>query len=68
MVYLLIGGFMAQAALQADPSEAGGLDEALGTIQSQPYGPWLLALVAVGLVMYGVYCGLNAAYREYRGQ
>lgn len=67
VVYLIVGGFLVQAALQADPDEAGGLDQALGTIQQQPYGPWLLGLVAIGLVLYGAYCWLNAAYRRYEG-
>ena len=68
VVFVLTGTFLARAALQADPDEAGGLDQALGTLQGQPAGPWLLALVAIGLVMYGVYCWINAAYRRYDGQ
>ena len=68
VVYLLVGGFMAQAALRSDADEAGGLDQALGTLQQQSYGPWLLGLVALGLIMYGVYCWVNAAYRRYEGQ
>ena len=68
VVYLLIGGFMAQAALRSDADEAGGLDQALAALQQQSYGPWLLALVAVGFVMYGIYCWVNAAYRRYEGQ
>ncbi len=67
-VYLLTGTFMGQAAWRADADQAGGLDQALGTLQRQPYGPWLLALVAVGFVMYGAYCWVNAAYRQYEGQ
>lgn len=67
VVYLILGGFLLQAALQADADEAGGLDEALTTLQQQPYGPWLLGVVAVGLVLYGVYCWVNAAYRRYEG-
>lgn len=67
VVYLILGGFLVQAALQADADEAGGLDEALTTLQQQPYGPWLLGLVAVGLILYGVYCWVNAAYRRYEG-
>lgn len=67
VVYVIIAGFLGQAALRANPDEAGGLDQALGTLQRQPFGPWLLGLVAVGLVMYGVYCWVNAAYRRYEG-
>ena len=68
VVYLIVGGFMAQAALRSNAAEAGGLDQALGTLQRQPAGPWLLGAVAVGLVLYGVYCWVNAAYRRYEGQ
>lgn len=68
VVLLLVGVFLGQAALQRDPDEAGGLDQALATLQQQSYGTWLLGLVAFGLVMYGVYCWLNAAYRRYAGQ
>ena len=45
----LIGAFLLQAALQANPNEARGLDGALKALAQQPYGPWLLSLVAVGL-------------------
>jgi hypothetical protein len=68
VVYVLTGVFMAQAALRADADEAGGLDQALGTLQQQSYGPWLLGLVAIGFVMYGVYCWVNMRYRRYEGQ
>jgi len=68
VVYLLAGGFMSLAALHANSEEAGGLDQALGTLQRQPAGPWLLGAVALGLILYGVYCGVNAAYRRYEGQ
>lgn len=67
VVYLILGGFLIRAARQSDPDEAGGLDQALTTLQQQPYGPWLLGVVAVGLVLYGGYCWVNAAYRRYEG-
>ena len=67
VVYLIVGGFLGQAALRADSDEAGGLDQALGTLQRQPFGPWLLGLVAIGLILYGVYCWVNAFYRRYEG-
>jgi hypothetical protein len=64
VVFLLTGTFFLQAAIQADPGEAGGLGEALETLASQPFGPWLLGLVALGLVAYAVYQGLEARYRR----
>ena len=64
VVYVLIGGFFGIAALQADASEAGGLQQALTTLENQPYGPWLLGLVALGLGAYGVYALCLARYRR----
>ncbi|MBI1298558.1 DUF1206 domain-containing protein [bacterium] len=64
VVYALIGGFLIQAAITADPQEAGGLGEALQTLAQQPYGPWLLGLVALGLMLYGVYSLVLARYRR----
>jgi hypothetical protein len=60
----IIGGFLIQAAVQADASEAKGLGGALQMLAEQPYGPWLLAVVALGLVAYGVYCFSQARYRR----
>ncbi len=64
VVFLLVGTFFLQAALQADPGEAGGLGEALEALASQPFGPYLLGLVALGLVAYAVYQLLEARYRR----
>ncbi len=64
IVFALVGVFFGQAALQADASEARGLDGALSTLQSQPYGPYLLGGVALGFVLYGVYMVVEARYRD----
>ncbi len=64
VVFGLVGGFVLYAALSADPSEARGLGGALDTLAAQPFGPWLLGAVALGLAAYGVYCWINARYRE----
>ena len=67
VVYVLVAGFLGQAALRSDADQAGGLDQALSSLQRQPFGPWLLGIVAIGLIMYGVYCWINSAYRRYEG-
>lgn len=64
VVYALVGVFLLRAALDYDPQEAGGLGEALRSLGRQPYGPWLLGVVAVGLVAYGVFSALEARYRR----
>jgi uncharacterized membrane protein len=53
-----------QAAWQADPNEAKGLGSALQEIIQQPFGPWLLAAVAIGLIAYGVFMGFMGRYRK----
>ncbi|MCJ8280143.1 MAG: DUF1206 domain-containing protein [Rivularia sp. ALOHA_DT_140] len=55
IVFFLIGWFVTEAAYMARASQVGGLDEVLETLAAQPYGPWLLAFVALGLMAYGLY-------------
>ncbi|NMG09716.1 DUF1206 domain-containing protein [Brasilonema sp. UFV-L1] len=64
IVFCIIGWFLIQAATLSDASQAGGLAEALQTLAKQPLGPWLLGIVALGLVAYGVYMVIQARYRQ----
>lgn len=62
VVYGLVGLFIVRAAVQFDPQEAVGLDGALQSLASQPAGPWLLGLTALGLFAFGVYTVVRARY------
>ena len=62
LVFIVIGVFLAQGALQSDPDEARGLG-ALSTLAAQPFGPYLLGLVACGLVAFGLFMFVVARYR-----
>ncbi|WP_029030112.1 DUF1206 domain-containing protein [Salinarimonas rosea] len=64
IVFLIIGGFLVVAAWQAQSSEARGLGGALRTLQEQPYGWILLALVAAGLFAFGAFGVVQAVYRR----
>ncbi|MFL6195395.1 MAG: DUF1206 domain-containing protein [Thermoanaerobaculia bacterium] len=64
VVFLISGWFLIQAARRFDPSEATGLGGALEALARQPYGAWLLGLVALGLVAFGAYSILLARYRR----
>ncbi len=59
---LVVGILFAIAAWKADPDEAGGLDTALKTLAEQPFGAALLGVVALGLVLYGIYSFARARY------
>lgn len=67
IVSALVGSFLIQAAFQSDPNKARGLDGTLKVVAQQPYGQWLLAVVAVGLMAYGVYSFVEARYRRVMG-
>ena len=64
VVFALIAWFFYDAAADYNANKARGLDGALGKVAAQPYGPWLLGLVAAGLFLYGVFCVIQARYRE----
>ena len=52
----VVGALFVTAALTHDPQRSGGLDRALHTLLQQPFGAVLLAVVAVGLACYGLFC------------
>jgi Domain of Unknown Function (DUF1206) len=64
IVFALAGFFVARAAWQYDPKEAVGLDGALAKLVHADYGPFLLALVAAGLLAYAMFSLVEARYRE----
>ena len=64
VVFIIMGIFLAQAALQSDPDEARGLGGALSALAAQPFGPYLLGLVASGLVAFGLFMFVVARYRR----
>lgn len=64
VVFGLIGVFVVKAALDYDPKKAIGIDGALQKLANASYGPYLLGLTAAGLVAYGLFCFVDAAYRD----
>lgn len=64
VVFSLIGIFVTKAALEYNPKEAIGLDGALQKLADGSYGPYLLGLTAAGLLCYGLFCFVDARYRD----
>lgn len=64
VVFGLIGYGLIQAALNYNPRDAIGLDGALSQVADYSYGPLLLAVVAVGLIGFGLYSIADARYRK----
>ena len=63
LVFGTIGVFLVIAAKDANPQQAKGIDSALRALAHTPLGPWLLVVVAVGLIMFGVYSWCEARWR-----
>ncbi len=55
VVFVTGGVFLVVAAVRAQPQQAKGVDSALRVLASTPLGPWLLVLVAIGLIMFGLF-------------
>ena len=62
VVFAVVGGLIILAAYQANPSQPVGMDAALATLLHQPYGIWLLGVVAAGLIAFGFYSMLGALW------
>jgi hypothetical protein len=64
VAFAIVGGLLVFAAFTRDASKSRGLDQALRTLAEQPFGPWLLAVVAAGFLAFGIFCLFQARYRK----
>jgi hypothetical protein len=64
VVFGIVGVFLGKAALEYDPNEAVGIDGALLKLVEAPLGPFVLGVVAAGLIAYALYCLVEARYRQ----
>jgi hypothetical protein len=60
----LIGVFVIKAAIDYAPKKAVGLDGALENLARESYGTFLLAVVAAGLIAFGLFSIAEARYRR----
>jgi hypothetical protein len=60
----VLGVLVVVAGVKHQPDKARGLDAALKTLAGEPYGPWILAVVAIGLAAYGAFMLVTAPRRE----
>jgi hypothetical protein len=64
VVFCVAGGFLVDAAVSFSAQKAEGIDGSLLKLATTPLGPWLLVVVALGLMIFGVYSGCEARWRE----
>lgn len=64
VVFGIIGYFLTQAAYHSKAGEARGLSGALRALEQQPSGQWILGVVAIGLMAYGLFMLMLGRYRR----
>ncbi|MFD0890109.1 DUF1206 domain-containing protein, partial [Streptosporangium algeriense] len=64
VIAVAAGVFVLQAAITYDPDRARGVDSTLRALADTPAGPWLLGVVALGLLLFAAYCFLQARWHR----
>ena len=64
IVFGAAGLFLLIAAATANAHKAKGIDATLRAFTKTPAGPWLLVLVAIGLVLFGCYSWAESRWRK----
>lgn len=64
LILSMVGFFFIQTAYTHNPDESKGLGGALSEVAKQPYGQFLLAMVAIGLILYGIYQIIRGRYQH----
>ena len=64
VVFAAAGVFLIVAGVEAKPKQAKGLDSTLRAFSHTPLGPWLLVVIAAGLIIFGIYSCCEARWRR----
>lgn len=64
VVSTVVGGYLLIAGVHRAPSEARGTRGAIQSLGQNPFGTWVLVLLAIGLGSYGIYILVEARYRK----
>jgi Domain of Unknown Function (DUF1206) len=64
VVSWIVAALLLTAAWHSSPADARGVGGALATLEAQPYGSALLAVVAAGLLAYGAFGIVEGIYRR----
>lgn len=62
VAFAIVGGLFCYAAVTHDAKKSGGLDQALFEVLDQPFGPFLLAIVGIGLACFGLFMFAQARH------
>jgi uncharacterized protein DUF1206 len=60
----IVGGLFVYAGVTHDSDKSGGLDVALQKVLQQPFGPYLLIAIGLGIACYGLFCFARARHLD----
>ena len=63
-VYVVIGFFGMRSAWNFDPSLIKTTEDAMDVFNNNPTDEWILAILGVGFIAYGIHMGFQAVYRS----
>lgn len=66
IVYVVIGSFAIRAARSFDPSKIKTTEGALAVFDNNPADEWILSVLGIGFIAYGIHMGFQAVYRRIR--
>ena len=64
VVYIVIGFFAVRAAWAFDPSKIKTTEGALEVFENNPADEWILSILGIGFIAYGIHMGFQARYRR----
>lgn len=64
LVFALVGFFLTRAAVEYDPDEPEGLDQAVKAVADASWGTSVLAVLAVGMLAYAAFSFIEARWRR----
>jgi hypothetical protein len=64
IIFSLVAYFLLRAAIELHAGLAVGVDGALARVHREPFGSWLLVLVAAGLFTFAAFSLLESRYRR----
>jgi hypothetical protein len=64
LILSMVGCFFIKTAITHDSNQSKGLGGALSELASQPFGQFLLGVIAIGLILYGIYQIIRGRYQR----
>ena len=64
LVLIGVGALICYAGVTHEPQKSGGLDQALQKVLQQPFGPYLLFAVGIGIACYGLFSLAQARHLD----